>query len=93
MTPADFTYENTNAGQQYVIPGTERIVKPKRRIFNTETTPAGDQLDISLSFTGGREPKFRLIGCRSWSFPGFRPVGNVKLFTGSNTQNHLSAAC
>ena len=46
MTPADFTYENTNAGQQYVIPGTELTVKPKRRIFKTETTSAGDQFLI-----------------------------------------------
>ena len=46
MTPADFTYENTNAGQQYVIPGTERAVKPKRRTFNTERTPGGEQFII-----------------------------------------------
>lgn len=43
MTPADFAMEKTAAGQQYLIPGTERIVKPKRRGFKTEATPAGDQ--------------------------------------------------
>jgi hypothetical protein len=46
MTPADFTVEKTATGQQYVIPGTERVVKPKRRTFKTETTPAGDQFLI-----------------------------------------------
>jgi len=46
MTPADFTSEKTAAGQQYVIPGTERIVKPKRRPFKTEATLAGDQFII-----------------------------------------------
>lgn len=43
MTPADFTIEKTAAGQQYVIPGTERILKLKPRKFKTETTPAGEQ--------------------------------------------------
>jgi hypothetical protein len=46
MTPADFTVEKTAAGQQYIIPGTERIVKPRRRRFKTEPTPAGDQFLI-----------------------------------------------
>ncbi len=46
MTPADFTVEKTTGGQQYVIPGTERIVKPRRRPFKTERTPAGDQFLI-----------------------------------------------
>ena len=40
MTPADFTIEKTPIGMQYVIPGTERIVKPKRRAFKAD----GDQL-------------------------------------------------
>ena len=46
MTPAHFTSEKTAAGQQYVIPGTERGEKPKRRRFKTEMTPAGDQFMI-----------------------------------------------
>ena len=46
MTPAEFTSEKTAAGQQYVIPGTERATKPKRRRFKTETTPAGVQFLI-----------------------------------------------
>ncbi|MDA1091442.1 MAG: hypothetical protein O3A85_14170 [Proteobacteria bacterium] len=46
MTPADFTIEKTAAGQQYVIPGTERILKLKRRRYKTETTPGGDQFLI-----------------------------------------------
>ena len=46
MTPADFTVENTVTGQQYVIPRTERIIKPKRPPFRTETTPAGDEFMI-----------------------------------------------
>lgn len=40
MTPADFTTEKTAIGTQYVIPGAERIVKPRRRVFEAE----GDQL-------------------------------------------------
>ena len=42
MTPANFTIEKTAIGMQYVIPGTERIVKPKRRVFKAD----GDQLVI-----------------------------------------------
>jgi hypothetical protein len=30
------TTERTAIGEQYVIPGTERIAKPKRRLFKTE---------------------------------------------------------
>ncbi len=36
MTPADFNLEKTNIGLQYVIPGTERPVKPKRRVYKTD---------------------------------------------------------
>jgi|ETNmetMinimDraft_11_1059920.scaffolds.fasta_scaffold129580_1 hypothetical protein len=46
MTPADFTSERTAAGQQYVIPGTERTVKPRPRRFKIERTPGGDQFVI-----------------------------------------------
>ena len=46
MTPADFTIEKTAVGQQYVIPGTERAVKSKRRRFKTEATAAADQFLI-----------------------------------------------
>jgi len=42
MTTADFNVEKTNIGLQYVIPGTERPVKPKRQIFKAD----GDQLVI-----------------------------------------------
>ena len=42
MTPADFPIEKTPVGMQYVIPGTERIVKPKRLAFKAD----GDQLVI-----------------------------------------------
>lgn len=42
MTPADFKAEKTPVGMQYVIPGTERVSKPKRRTFNTD----GNQLVI-----------------------------------------------
>ena len=42
MTPTNFTIEKTAIGMQYVIPGTERIVKPKRRVFKAD----GDQLVI-----------------------------------------------
>ena len=46
MTPSKYRVEKTAIGLQYVIPGTERIVKPKRRAFNADWTPAGDQLVI-----------------------------------------------
>ena len=46
MTPSEFQVEKTATGLQYVIPGAERIVKPKRRAFRTDRTPAGDQLVI-----------------------------------------------
>jgi len=46
MTPANFTIEKTAAGQQYIIPGTERVVKPKQQRFKTEATPGGDQFLI-----------------------------------------------
>ena len=39
MTPS---IEKTPIGMQYVIPGAERIVKPKRRVFKAD----GDQLVI-----------------------------------------------
>lgn len=42
MTPADFTTEKTSVGLQYVIPGTERTAKPKRRVFKVD----GKQLVI-----------------------------------------------
>ena len=42
MTPTDFNIEKTAIGMQYVIPGAERIVKPKRRVYMTD----GDQLVI-----------------------------------------------
>ena len=46
MTPSEFQAEKTAFGFQYVIPGTERIVTPRRRAFKTDWTPAGDQLVI-----------------------------------------------
>ena len=46
MTPGDLTIEKTPVGMQYVIPGAERIVKPKRKAFKAERTPAGVQLVI-----------------------------------------------
>jgi hypothetical protein len=36
MTPADFNIEKTNIGMQYVIPGTERPVKPNHHTFKTD---------------------------------------------------------
>jgi hypothetical protein len=42
MTPADFNVEKTNIGMQYVIPGTERPTKPRRRVYKTD----GDQFVI-----------------------------------------------
>jgi hypothetical protein len=36
MTPADFNIEKTNIGIQYVIPGTERPIKPKQRTYKTD---------------------------------------------------------
>ena len=42
MTPADFTIEKTAIGMQYVIPGAERIARPKHRMFAVD----GDQLVI-----------------------------------------------
>lgn len=46
MTPSEYSTEKTAIGLQYVIPGTERIVRPKRPTFSTDPTPAGDQLVI-----------------------------------------------
>ncbi len=46
MTQSEFQVEKTAIGLQYVIPGTKRIVKPKRRTFKADWTPAGDQLVI-----------------------------------------------
>lgn len=46
MTRSEFQVEKTAVGLQYVIPGTERIVKLKRQTFKTDKTPAGDQLVI-----------------------------------------------
>lgn len=46
MTPAGFTIEKTSAGFQYILPGVDRIVEPKRRVFEADRTPAGDQLVI-----------------------------------------------
>ena len=42
MTPSKYQLEETPNGLQYVIPGTERIVKPKPRVFKAD----GDQLVI-----------------------------------------------
>ena len=42
MAPSEFQVERTPVGMQYVIPGTERIVKPKQRTFKAD----GDQLVI-----------------------------------------------
>ena len=36
MTPADFNIEKTNIGIQYVIPGTERPIKLKRRTYKSD---------------------------------------------------------
>ena len=36
MTPAEFNIEKTNTGIQYVIPGTERPIKLKRRIYKSD---------------------------------------------------------
>ncbi len=46
MTPEQFTAEKTTLGLQYVIPGAERVSKPKRPSFKADKTPAGDQLVI-----------------------------------------------
>ena len=46
MTPSEFSTEKTTFGLQYVIPGTERTVRPKRPTFSTDPTPTGDQLVI-----------------------------------------------
>ena len=42
MTPSEYQVEKTAMGMQYVIPGTERIVKPRQRVYQTD----GDQLVI-----------------------------------------------
>jgi hypothetical protein len=42
MTPADFAAEETTVGMQYVIPGTERPTKPRRRSYKAD----GNQLVI-----------------------------------------------
>ena len=42
VTRSKYQIEKTAFGSQYVIPGTERIVKPKQRVYRTE----GDQLVI-----------------------------------------------
>jgi hypothetical protein len=36
MTPAGFNIEKTNIGIQYVIPGTERPIKPKQRAYKSD---------------------------------------------------------
>jgi hypothetical protein len=36
MTPTEFNVDKTPIGLQYVIPGAERIVKPKRRAYKTD---------------------------------------------------------
>jgi hypothetical protein len=46
MTRSEFQVEKTAIGLQFVIPGTNRIVKPKPREFKADRTPAGDQLVI-----------------------------------------------
>jgi len=46
MTPSEYSTEKTTIGLQYVIPGTERAVRPKRPAFSTDPTPAGNQLVI-----------------------------------------------
>ncbi len=46
MTPSEYQAEKTATGLQYVIPGTERIVKPRLRAFKVDRTLAGDQLVI-----------------------------------------------
>ncbi len=46
MTRSEIKVEKTAIGFQYVIPGTDRIVKPKPRAFKADWTPAGDQLVI-----------------------------------------------
>ncbi len=46
MTQTEFQVEKTAIGLQYVIPGTNRIVKPKPRAFKADWTPADDQLVI-----------------------------------------------
>ncbi len=46
MTRSEFQVEKTAIGLQFVIPGTNRIVKPKPRAFKADWTPAGDQLVI-----------------------------------------------
>ena len=40
MTRPEYQVENTAIGLQYVIPGTEHIEKPKRRVYRRD----GDQL-------------------------------------------------
>ena len=51
MTPADFNLEKTNIGMQYVIPGTERPVKPKRRIYKLDgaqlVIPGAEQISTA----------------------------------------------
>ena len=42
MTPADFNVEKTKIGLQYVIPGTERPAKSRRRVYKAD----GNQLVI-----------------------------------------------
>jgi hypothetical protein len=42
MTPVDYNVEKTAIGFQYVVPGTERISKPKRRVYKAD----GNQLVI-----------------------------------------------
>jgi len=46
MTRSEFQVEKSAIGLQYVIPGKDRIVKPKPRAFKADWTPAGDQLVI-----------------------------------------------
>ena len=52
MTPSEYQVEKTPIGMQYVIPVTERIVKPKRRVYRRD----GDQLVIHGAERISRQP-------------------------------------
>jgi hypothetical protein len=51
MTPADFNIEKTNIVIQYVIPGTERPIKPKRCTYkfdgNQFVLPGAERISTS----------------------------------------------
>ena len=38
MTPVNFNIEKTAVGMQYVIPGTERPVKPQRHVCKADAS-------------------------------------------------------